>query len=238
MLKKFFGFIIALLVSTTIILTSNIGSAADDSYQELTYDAGIYWYVIADDVTYQISDAKIATVEHDKEKGNRIRLKRPGDVFITATIRKNGIAHTQKYLLHVVGHPADETAVDLSTYRQEVLDLVNIERAKEGLSALVLSDRLNDAAMIRAKEISKKFAHERPNDTPFHTAIKKNVNFRMSGENIAAGITSSEEVVRQWMESPGHRANIMNKNYRILGVGYEYIPGTRFIHHWVQLFQG
>ncbi len=224
MFKKFFGFIIALLVSTTIILTSNIGSAADDSYQELTYDAGIYWYVIADDVTYQISDAKIATVEHDKEKGNRIRLKRPGDVFITATIRKNGIAHAQKYLLHVVGHPADETAVDLSTYRQEVLDLVNIERAK--------------AAMIRAKEISKKFAHERPNDTPFHTAIKKNANFRMSGENIAAGITSSEEVVRQWMESPGHRANIMNKNYRILGVGYEYIPGTKFIHHWVQLFQG
>ena len=113
----------------------------------------------------------------------------------------------------------------------------DIERAKEGLKPLILSDRLNDAAMIRAREISKKFAHERPNNTPFHTAIKKNPNFRMSGENIAAGSSTSEGTMNQWMNSQGHRENILNSDFTELGVGYFYAPNSTYKYYWVQLFR-
>ena len=122
-----------------------------------------------------------------------------------------------------------------SNFAQEVLELVNYERAKEHLKPLKLSSSLNHCAQIRAKEITKKFAHTRPSGYSCFTVIPK--PYRMVGENIAAGQRSAKEVVQAWMDSPSHRENIMNPKFKELGMGYLFIPDSKYKHYWAQLFR-
>ena len=118
---------------------------------------------------------------------------------------------------------------------KEVVDLVNAERVKEGLAPLTISLDVQAAAMIRAKECEQLFSHTRPNGSSFATALKEQgVSYRSAGENIAWGQRSPEEVMKAWMNSSGHRANIMNPNFTTIGVGYyENANGTDY---WCQLF--
>lgn len=121
------------------------------------------------------------------------------------------------------------------TYTQQVVDLVNTERAKEGLAPLTIDPSVEKAATVRANEIQSKFDHTRPNGSSFSSALKEQgVNYRGAGENIAWGQRTPEEVVNAWMNSAGHRANIMNKNFTHIGVGNtQNGSGTQY---WVQLF--
>ena len=119
----------------------------------------------------------------------------------------------------------------------EIVELVNIERKKAGLKPLKLSRELLRPAAIRAREITTLFSHTRPNGMSFDTAFY-GIIYKTVGENIAAGQTSSKMVMQQWMDSPGHRANILNKKYRYIGVAYLYDENTRYKHFWVQHFKG
>ena len=118
---------------------------------------------------------------------------------------------------------------------QQVVNLVNTERAKEGLAPLTIDTKVQAAAMVRAKECEISFSHTRPDGSSFATALKEqNVSYRSSGENIAYGQQTPEAVMRAWMNSSGHRANIMNPNFTTIGVGYyENAGGTDY---WCQLF--
>lgn len=118
----------------------------------------------------------------------------------------------------------------------EVLNLVNAERAKVGVAPLRLSDDLQAASAIRAREIVGYFSHTRPDGSSCFTVIKN--KGRTCGENIAAGNASAYDTVAQWMNSDGHRANILNPAFRELGVGYAYDDYSDYRHHWVQLFRG
>ena len=121
-----------------------------------------------------------------------------------------------------------------SDFEQRVLDLVNIERGKEGLSPLEWDGpNLGAGADVRAVEISTNFSHTRPDGRSCFTAI---TNPGAVGENIAAGYRSPEAVVEGWMNSPGHRANILDPDFKKLGVGYYYASGSYYGHYWVQLF--
>ncbi len=102
----------------------------------------------------------------------------------------------------------------------EILDLVNEERKKNGLEALTMDKDLLDAAMQRAAESSVYFSHVRPNGEMCHSACSK-----MSGENIAAGHRSAEAVMDGWMNSEGHRANILNSYYNSIGIGVSDVGG-------------
>lgn len=128
-----------------------------------------------------------------------------------------------------------DTSAVSENFAQEVLALVNAERAKEHLKPLTLSGAMNHFAQIRAKEITKKFSHTRPSGYSCFTVIPK--PYRAVGENIAAGQRSAREVVQAWMNSPGHRANIMNPKFQELGVGYLYLPDSNYRHYWAQLFR-
>ena len=122
-----------------------------------------------------------------------------------------------------------------NAFAAQVIDLVNIERAREGLKPLVYDATIEDAALVRAKEIQTSFSHTRPNGTSFATAMKEaGVNYRRAGENIAWGQKTPEDVVNAWMNSPSHRANIMNENYGRIGVGH--LTNARGTSYWVQLF--
>lgn len=122
-----------------------------------------------------------------------------------------------------------------SSYMQQVISLVNEERAKMGLSPVTEASDLASAAAVRAKEISSSFSHTRPNGSYYNTALDENgVKYRGSGENIAYGQRTAAEVMDGWMNSQGHRANILNGNYTKIGVGFYEGPGG--VKYWVQLF--
>lgn len=122
-----------------------------------------------------------------------------------------------------------------SSYAEQVIALVNQERAKEGLSPLVYDASIEKAALVRAKEIQTSFSHTRPNGSSFSTVFSEmGITYRRVGENIAWGQKSPEEVVRVWMNSPSHRANIMNANYGRIGVGH--LTNAKGVSYWVQLF--
>ncbi len=125
----------------------------------------------------------------------------------------------------------------LEAYRAQVLQLVNEERAKAGVTALAAGpDALNDAAQKRAEELVEEFSHTRPNGTTCFSVLPEyGLNASYRGENIAMGQYSPSEVMTSWMNSDGHKANILNGNYRSMGVGYVEADGT---YYWVQIFIG
>lgn len=110
----------------------------------------------------------------------------------------------------------------------QVLDLVNQERSKRGLNALQMDSGLLDAAMARAFETSIGFSHTRPTGESCLSASSK-----MVGENIASGQWSPEDAMDSWMNSSGHRANILDSDYRSVGIGCVNVSGT---YYWVQCF--
>jgi len=127
-------------------------------------------------------------------------------------------------------------ALAAENFAVEVLNLVNAERARVGAAPLRLSDDLQWAADIRAREIVQSFSHTRPNGSDCFTVMRN--RGRTCGENIAAGHSSAVETVEQWMNSQGHRENILNPKFRELGVGYAYEDYSTYHHYWVQLFRG
>ena len=110
----------------------------------------------------------------------------------------------------------------------KVLDIVNKERAANGLSPLKMDKGLLDTAMYRAAETSLYFDHVRPNGDMCYSANRK-----MHGENIAAGQTDAENVMKSWMNSSGHKANILYSSYTSVGIGCVEVNGTKY---WVQCF--
>jgi len=133
-----------------------------------------------------------------------------------------------------VDTPEDNTTL---SHAEQVVTLVNAERAKEGLAPLSIDTKVQAAAQVRAVESEQSFSHTRPNGSSFATALKEqNVSYRRAGENIAWGQRSPEEVVNAWMNSSGHRANIMNPNFTKIGVGY--YRNSKGLNYWSQLFIG
>lgn len=123
----------------------------------------------------------------------------------------------------------------VEAYVSRVLELVNEERARAGAAPLTLDASAQAAANTRAKEIKSSFSHTRPNGSSFSTALTEaGVSFRASGENIAYGQKSPEDVMNGWMNSSGHRANILNKSFTSIGIGH-YQDGSG-VDYWTQLF--
>ena len=132
------------------------------------------------------------------------------------------------------GGDADQDSEALSFARQ-VAELVNEERARNGLSPLTVHTGAEKAAAVRAREIQTSFSHTRPNGSSFSTALTEaGASFAVSGENIAYGQKTPAQVMEAWMNSAGHRANILNPSFRQIGVGYA--ESASGIGYWTQLF--
>lgn len=126
------------------------------------------------------------------------------------------------------------TSTGTSSAAQAVLAEVNAARAQNGLSALTLDANMNRAAAVRAAELAQSFSHTRPNGLRGLTALNEaGVSYRTAGENIASGQQTAQAVVSAWMNSSGHRANILSASFGRMGVGQATIGGRTY---WVQLF--
>lgn len=123
-----------------------------------------------------------------------------------------------------------------TAYEDEVIRLVNVERAKYGLSALQKEQGAVSVAHVRAKEIVQSFSHTRPDGSSCFTAAKElGVSYSAAGENIAYGYADPQQVVNGWMNSEGHRKNILSSSFSKIGVGC-YSSGK--VLYWSQFFIG
>ena len=176
-----------------------------------------------------------------------LRCARPAAVLCEDLSACAGSCRTEDLLCNLPALPPanDSTTPELpdvqpeqspvSAYAQEVVRLVNIERANAGLPALAMDAQLSAAAAIRAEEIDTSFSHTRPDGTSCFTVLREmGIAYRACGENIAKGSPTPARVVEGWMNSAGHRANILNENFTTIGVGvHEDAAG---VMHWAQLF--
>lgn len=123
---------------------------------------------------------------------------------------------------------------ELAEYAKQVAILVNRERSSYGLQPVKYSPLLSDAANVRSSELRKNFSHTRRNGTSCFTVLKEfDISYFSAAENIAYGQRNPEIVMNAWMNSSGHRANILSKNVEYIGVGVVYSNG---IYYWTQLF--
>ncbi len=128
-----------------------------------------------------------------------------------------------------IGAPSNKEQI----FASEVIRLVNVERAKAGVDPLTESATVNRLAYVRTKETDKYFSHTRPDGRAWYTVFddyKVSYNWA-TGENVAIGFSTPKQVVNAWMNSSGHRSNILNASFTQMGVG-------NYNGSWVQLFRG
>lgn len=170
---------------------------------------------------------------------NLTTVKMPSTLNYISNIFKNACPKLTDYTI-----PSSLTLLSSGEYRKivnmntsgtynydsakEIVKLVNEERAKINLSPLQIDDSLMESAMQRASEISIYWDHERPNGLSCFS-----VNKKINGENIGVGSSSTINIMNKWMNSPGHKAQIVKNTYNSIGVGCYNHNGLTY---WVQLF--
>ncbi|KGX84992.1 CAP domain-containing protein [Pontibacillus litoralis] len=130
-----------------------------------------------------------------------------------------------------------EDTEEADTFVKQVVDLTNKERKKQGLPKLQSFDDLAFVAKKKSEDMAENeyFAHNSPTyGTPFEMMKNFGIDYKSAAENIAAGQQSPDEVVQNWMDSAGHRKNILNKNVTHIGVGVE--RGGKMGIYWTQMF--
>ncbi|MGG4265432.1 CAP domain-containing protein [Peribacillus simplex] len=122
---------------------------------------------------------------------------------------------------------------------QQVLSLVNEERSKSGLPSLEMDTAVSNIANIKSEDMrdNNYFNHTSPSyGSPCDMMKSFGISYKYAGENIAAGQPSADAVMKAWMNSPDHKANILNKNYTHIGIGHA--TGGKYTHYWTQQFIG
>lgn len=201
-------------------------------------------------VKWKSSKKSVATVN---AKG-KVTGKKAGKAVVTAKVKgktlkckvtvtkkqaakKNAKTATKKQTAKKTNTAGKKNTTTDISLQKKVISIVNQNRKKKGLEALTMDEKLMKAAQDRAKELTKSFSHTRPNGTSCFTIFEKyKITPTASGENIAAGQRSAAAVMDSWMNSPGHKGNIMNNRFKKIGVGLVIVPNDMYSYYWVQMF--
>ena len=147
-----------------------------------------------------------------------------------------GSANTQLLLRSDITRPVSYAD---NSYIEEVVSLCNEERAKNGIAPLVIDDTLCKASAIRVSELDKSLDHIRPDGTKWASVLSQfDYHYLTVGENVAGGYKEAKDVVKAWMDSEGHRKNILNPDFTRIGIGYTFIEDRQYGYYWEQLFVG
>lgn len=126
---------------------------------------------------------------------------------------------------------------EIKRIEHRVIQLTNQERAKHGLPALTPNWELSRVARFKSADMRDRryFSHQSPTyGSPFDMIRNFGISYRSAAENIAMGQTTPEQVVQSWMNSEGHRRNILSRDTTVIGVGYA--QGGTGRHYWTQMF--
>ncbi|CAN7245549.1 CAP domain-containing protein [Peribacillus frigoritolerans] len=182
---------------------------------------------------------------YEVEKGDTLtKIASEYDVSIDEVLKSNSAINdaNQIRIGQIINLPASNTTVnseESQSVEQQVLSLVNEERAKSGLPSLKMDTAISKVAILKSEDMrdSNYFNHTSPSyGSPFEMMKSFGISYRYAGENIAAGQPSADAVMKSWMNSPGHKENILNKNYTHIGIGH--VTGGKYAHYWTQQFIG
>ncbi|CAD5989320.1 hypothetical protein PCC9214_05539 [Planktothrix tepida] len=132
-------------------------------------------------------------------------------------------------------NPPNPPSLPSSDFTQQVLELTNNFRSQNGLQPLTLNTQLNSAAQEHSEDMALEdfFSHTGlDGSTPSTRAQEQGYPSSFVGENIGAGYQTPEEVVQGWIDSPGHRANLLNPDYTEIGIGYFYLANDTGVENW------
>lgn len=201
------------------------------------------------EVKYTVDPSSLQDIEKWFQLNIPFILDKTGNVEVTKPVHPKTSKTTVQKPSANVQAPVNKTATQapvpsqsekaneagLNAYEQQVVDLTNKERAKYSLPPLKIDLALSKVAREKSRDmaVNHYFSHNSPTyGSPFEMMRKFGISYTAAGENIAKGQRTPQEVVTAWMNSEGHRANILNKNYTHIGVGFEengYIWTQQFI---------
>ena len=153
---------------------------------------------------------------------------------VAGTVKPSGSAGEVK-----PGSSDTGTVSSVNSMEKQVASLTNSKRKAAGLGSLTLDSQLSKLARMKAEDMAKKgyFSHTSPTyGSAFDMMKNYGVSYRTAGENIAKGQKTPEAVMNGWMNSSGHRANILSSAYTHIGVGYA--KDSKGNTYWVQIFKG
>ncbi|BBN98368.1 CAP domain-containing protein [Sporolactobacillus terrae] len=182
-------------------------------------------------------DASVKAPEKKKETPQAEKPKADSQKKQPAPSQGNGTSEKADKPANDSSQPSDS---ELNAFEQKVVDLTNQERTKAGLQPLKADNsKLSKMARAKSQDMKDKnyFDHQSPTyGSPFDMMKQFGISYKTAGENIAAGQKTPEEVVQGWMNSPGHRANILKGSFTTIGVGY--VDGGSYGSYWTQEFIG
>lgn len=185
----------------------------------------------------QTSKKEVTTEGTNKEKtpttSNNQQVNQNNNQEVTAPSTNNNTNSPTNTNNQQVETPKNTTQ-SISNFEQQVVDLTNAERAKAGLKPLEIYSPLMKSAHAKSEDMANNhyFSHTSPTyGSPFDQMKTFGISYRSAGENIAQGQRTPQEVVQAWMNSAGHRANILNANYTHIGVGF-----VENGYYWTQQF--
>lgn len=238
-----------LLVAGLLLLSSNIAYGESYSYNISRYNTSRY-NSNKYNVTYDFYDGKADNKYNYNWQVITMPNKNYNKPSQTPIVpEEKPVAPEQKPVVPEVEEmPEIETPQDnsfdkpvqnnnLSKMEREVVRLVNIEREKAGLQPFTISNELSNVARVKSKDMANNryFSHTSPTyGSPFEMMKSFGIKYNTAGENIAKGYLSAQSVVNGWMNSSGHRANILNGSFNKIGVGaYTTSDNTTY---WTQMF--
>lgn len=231
--KRFPQFLITLMLGLSLVLGSNLAAFGASTY---TVKSGDTMWKIS--LYYQVPFITLINSNPQLQNPNYLYV---GQVINIPTCNQIPTSNTTP--VKPTPAPAPVTPVPqqpttgISAFNQQVLDLTNAERTKAGLAPLKYNAELSNVAKIKSEDMRDKkyFNHTSPTyGSPFTMMSNFGIKYTAAGENIAAGYTTPQAVVTGWMNSPGHRQNILNANYNQIGIGYA--AGGSYGHYWTQMF--
>ena len=196
-------------------LTLNVGESY--TIKESTNSGS---YAHAANLKWTSTNTRVVTVK--KGSGNKAVLKAvsEGTANVKLTLYNGKTTICKVSVVDCSDVYSAKTDKDYYSLSHKVYEIVNQERIKAGVKPLRFNDKVYKAAMIRAKECHKYFSHIRPNGKDCFTALSEaGVKQNYAGENIAVGFSSPKSVMEGWMQSSGHRSNILNPVFTDFGCG-------------------
>ena len=241
--KKLIGIISTLCAMIIILATSRVIGMTH--YQKVNFSTGLVTATTLNVRQGPSTSYKIVTQVY---KNEYIRVfAKVGTWYIVQTDKDYIGAVSSKYIKPIYpstgnagssDNSQNTTTTVLTEDEKEVFNLINQERIKNGLSALKIDDEVVNVARIKAKDLVQNnyFAHESPTyGSPFQMLKNFGISYKTAGENIA-GNSSNSKAVQAWMNSSGHRANILNSNYNYTGIGV--VSSSKYGKVYVQMFIG
>ncbi len=217
-----------------LILSIGIGIYFLDklNYKNNSNKIEVFYKKELSSVDKNTSEVKVSTTKNiDTTITTKVTTTKKVRNTTKTTTKTNTTSTTQTTTSYIVSD--GEYCQDMA---KEVLEYVNNARKENNLNELIWNNSLEDSAKIRAKEITIKLDHTRLDGSSCFTAINIKANIR--GENIAAGQTNANRVFLSWMNSSGHRENILSDKFSEIGIACYKDLNTKYKYYWIQLFVG